>query len=192
MIDKGHRFYYNKNHVTMTNWRGLHMSRTSQLITDKLAYLAEQSLKELGRSGAIARKLQAISSANKHGIKKVAEVYNISRTTLTHWIRSFKDGSLVALNPKPKKPRSPIRAEHRIIIKEWLEQESRMTIEELRLKIENQLNIKLGKSAVHNLMKNIGFSYITPRPKHYKQDSSKQEEFKKKSSTASEGKSPGI
>ncbi len=162
------------------------MSRTSKLITDEVAELAERSLKELGKAGAIARKLQAISSANKHGIKKVSEVYNISRTTLTAWINNFKDGSLIALSPKAKKPRSPITAEHRVIIKEWLEQEGRMTIEALRAKIEGFFNIKLKKSAVHNLIHSLGFSYITPRPKHYKQDSSKHEEFKKKSSRANQ------
>lgn len=157
------------------------MPRISRLITDEVAALAEENLKELGRTGAIARKLQAICSSNKHGIKKVSEVYNISRTTLTSWISSFKEGSLIALAPKPKKPRSLVTTAHRVIIKEWLEQESRMTIEALRIKMENQLDIKLKKSAVHNLMRNMGFSYITPRPKHYKQDSSKHEEFKKKS-----------
>ncbi len=165
------------------------MPRISKLITDEVAALAEASLKKLGRTGAIARKLQAICSANKHGIKKVSEVYNISRTTLTSWISRFKEGSLIALAPKSKKPRSPVTAAHKIVIKEWLEQESRMTIEALRIKMESQLDIKLKKSAVHNLMKSMGFSYITPRPKHYKQDSSKHEEFKKKSNRANQNQS---
>lgn len=160
------------------------MSRVSKLITDEVAALAEASLKELGITGAISRKLQAICSANKHGIKKVAEVYDISRTTLTSWISSFKEGSLAALAHKPKKPRSAVTNGHKEIIKKWLEQENRMTIEALRFKMESHLDIKLKKSAVHNLMKSMGFSYITPRPKHYKQDNSKHEEFKKKSNRA--------
>ena len=37
------------------------------------------------------------------------------------------------------------------------------------------------KSTVHRIMKKLDFSYITPRPKHYKQDPNDASEFKKKS-----------
>jgi transposase len=107
------------------------MPRVSQLITEEVAALAEKSLKELGKASVLARKLQAICAAKKHGIKKIAEIYDISRTTLTGWISNFKSGSLTALTHKPKKPRSPITAEHKILIKKWLEQENRMTINAL-------------------------------------------------------------
>ena len=43
--------------------------------------------------------------------------------------------------------------------------------------MENILNV--GKSTVHREMQKMKFSYITPRPVHYKQDKEKQEEFKK-------------
>lgn len=47
--------------------------------------------------------------------------------------------------------------------------------------IEEEMGKKIGKSAVHNMMRKLEFSYITPRPKHYKQVAEKQVEFKKKS-----------
>jgi len=49
----------------------------------------------------------------------------------------------------------------------------------LRLRIANELLINFSKSSVHRLIKKLEFSYITPRPVHYKQDKSRHEEFKK-------------
>lgn len=40
-------------------------------------------------------------------------------------------------------------------------------------------SIEVSKSTAHRLMQKLGFSYITPRPVHNKQDKNKQEEFKK-------------
>ena len=48
--------------------------------------------------------------------------------------------------------------------------------------IEKKFKLKVSKSSVHNIMKSVGFSYITPRKSHYKQDKIAAENFKKKSS----------
>ena len=51
----------------------------------------------------------------------------------------------------------------------------------IRLKIEASFTKKLSMGAVHNLIRRLGFAYITARPSHYKKDVSSHEEFKKKS-----------
>jgi transposase len=163
------------------------MPKISQLLTKEVVERAEKSLKDLGHSGALSRKLSAICASKKHGITKVAEIYDISRTTLTDWIKNFKAGSLAGLKPKAKKPRSFIQGEQLEIVKKWLEQDSTITIKELKIKIEEELKIEMCMSSAHNLIKRLGFSYITPRPKHYKKDDSKETEFKKKSSTENGG-----
>ena len=50
-----------------------------------------------------------------------------------------------------------------------------------KLILEN-MNIGLSPSTVHRLLQRLKFSYITPRPKHYKQNEKLKNEFKKKSS----------
>lgn len=157
------------------------MPRVSQILTDEIVLLAENGLKNLGKFGSLAFKLHAIVAAKKHGIKKVCELHDISRTSLTAWINCLKDGSLTALYAKPKKPRSPVTAAHHEIIKGWLKKENNLTINALRIRIEEEIGVKVGNTAVHRLMKKLGFSYITPRPKHYKQDQNLHPEFKKKS-----------
>jgi transposase len=45
----------------------------------------------------------------------------------------------------------------------------------------NNSTINISRSTVHRAMKSVGFSYITPRQNHYKQDKKVTEDFKKKS-----------
>ena len=48
--------------------------------------------------------------------------------------------------------------------------------------IEKDLAILAGIATIYRLMRQLGFSYITPRKSHYKQNQKQAEEFKKKSS----------
>jgi hypothetical protein len=85
------------------------MTRVSKLLTDEMVSKASAELEKLGKHSILSRKLQAIVSAKRHGIKKVAEIRTISRASLTSWINKLSVGSPKDLEPKPKKPRSPIR-----------------------------------------------------------------------------------
>jgi transposase len=51
----------------------------------------------------------------------------------------------------------------------------------VKIKLEEQFGIKVSQSTTHNTMKVAGFSHITARSVHYKQDKEKLEEFKKNS-----------
>ena len=54
-----------------------------------------------------------------------------------------------------------------------------MTIQAVQARIGRELQKKMDKSAVHNLIKRLGLSCITPGPVHHKQDQHQQEVFKK-------------
>ena len=45
----------------------------------------------------------------------------------------------------------------------------------------NKFDIEASKSTIHRAMKEVGFSYITPRKNHYKQNKEEAANFKKKS-----------
>ena len=47
------------------------------------------------------------------------------------------------------------------------------------LKIKEELKIKIDMSSVYRLLNKLKFSYITLRPKYYKQNTNSHEEFKK-------------
>ncbi len=155
------------------------MTQTSKLLSDKIVNLAKSELKKLGKLGLIASRLKIILAAKEHGITDVCRIHGISRTTLTDWIKRLNAG-VAALKNKPKKPQSPL-APYENTIKEWIESNHNVTVKELIIRIKNELDVTIGQTAVRRVIKKLNFSYITPRPSHYKQNKALHPEFKKKS-----------
>jgi transposase len=148
-------------------------------------------LKKQGIRGENGRRLQAIISAREHGIKAVAEIYNISRETLMRWIRKFKAGGSPSFSVAKGRGRSSKLSEtQKLEIKGYIEKTgAQLSSKKLQSYIEERFAISVSKSTSHRLLQNSGFSYITPRPSHYKKNPQKQEEFKKKSTNISISKS---
>jgi len=158
------------------------MSGISKAISDELYNKAKDALQEVARSGDVSRKLQAIKSAKEHGISKVADIFDISRVALMSWIKAFSISGIDGLKLKEGRGRKHMLSEAEIEqVKQWIKADSGLTIKAVRLKIEASFTKKLSMGTVHNLIRRLGFAYITSRPSHYKKDESSHEEFKKKS-----------
>ena len=157
------------------------MASFSKLLDDQVVEKAKNQLKEIGKTALMSRKLEAVISAHKHGISQVAKVYDITRATLTSWIKHIKNDAMEKLNAPPeRKKRNKLNDSQRQIILEWIKADSQLTIKAIRIKIAESFNIILGKSTVHREIKKLNYSYIKPRPQHFKQDQIKVAEFKKK------------
>lgn len=156
------------------------MSGVSKLISDKLYSKVQEDLQVCKGKGDISWKLQAIKSAKEHDISSVAKIFGISRVTLNEWISSYKAEGVSGLKLKPGRGRKPIitKGEEAAITK-WLEEDSSTTGKMLIERIRNELGKEIGKTTANELMHKLGFSYITPRPKHHKQNKEAQEAFKK-------------
>lgn len=167
------------------------MTRKTKAINDELLSLCQAELKKQGIRGENGRRLQAIISARTHGIKAVAEIYNISRETLMRWIRKFRDGGSSSFSVAKGRGRSSKLSEtQKLEIRDYIEKTgAQLSSKKLQGYIEERFAISISKSTSHRLLQNSGFSYITPRPSHYKKDPQKQEEFKKKSTNISISKS---
>lgn len=167
------------------------MTRKTKAIDDELFNKCKAELKKLGVRGENGRRLQAIISAREHGIKSVSEIYNISRETLMRWIRKFKDGGSASFSVAKGRGRSSkLSEEQKLEIKDYIEKfGAQLSSKKLQIYIEEKFLISISKSTSHRLLQSSGFSYITPRPSHYKKDPQKQEEFKKKSTNTSLSKS---
>jgi transposase len=159
------------------------MPKVSRLLTDEIASLAESGLKEQYKSGVSKNrvKLLAIVSAKKHGIKKTSELYNISPSALTSWIKRLSKESLEGLNNKPKTRRSIFSKEQQQAIEAWLKNDSSVTVRTLRTRIEKELGLKTSKSAAHILIQKLGFKYTGVPPKNYKENQKSNSELKKQS-----------
>jgi transposase len=162
------------------------MSGVSKAISNNLYEQVVEDLKICGRQGDVSRKLQAIKSAKENDISLVAKIFGISRHALMGWISAYEAEGMGGLRIHKGRGRKPIiSSEEEKVIAEWLEGDNTLTIQALIVRIENDLGKKIKKTATHDLMKKLGFSYITPRPKHYKQNKEEQETFKKKSARKS-------
>ena len=158
------------------------MPKSSKLLTESICDRAIKSLSETGYIGIMAIKLKAIISAKEHGIKRVSEILRINKTSLTFWIKRFDQEGAFGLIPRPKKPRSSvISKEQQEVVSDWIKNDPGLTIDKIKLKIAKELNVRASRTTVHRIMGRIGFSHITGRPIHYKQDKKRLEEFKKNS-----------
>lgn len=167
------------------------MTRVTKAIDEDLFALCQMELKKQGIRGENGRRLQAIISAKEHGIKAVAEVYNISRETLMRWIRKFRAGGSSAFAVTKGRGRSSkLSEDQKLELKDYIAKEgARLSSRKLQAHIEEKFKISISNATSHRLLQSLGFSYITPRPSHYKKDPQKQEEFKKKSTKSGAAKS---
>ena len=159
------------------------MARISVFLTDEVVLSATEGLKKLGKAGLVARKLQAIIAAKKYGISKTADFYAVTKKTLIQWVKELKQESIEALEIQVGRGRKPLVNEtQEAEIKKWISENCNITINQLRLMILENMSINLSSATVHRIMQRLKFSYITPRPRHHKQDQNLKDEFKKKSS----------
>ncbi len=148
------------------------------IIDSNICELAKQTLSKLGKIGTVSKKLQAVISAHKHGIKKVSEVMNVSKASIYLWSKQLENGDFEGLINKSKHQDGiKIKTQHKESIKSWLKETPTLTIKEVRILLKEKYNIDVSKSTVHRAMQASGFAYITGRKKHYKQN--KEEELRK-------------
>jgi transposase len=156
------------------------MARVSRLLSKEVVSYAESGLIKLGKSGIVAIKLKSIICANNYGITFAAKAFGTTKATLIAWIKHVKEECLELLTVQKGRGRKNTLTEaQEKIIYDWIKEDSQITIDKLRLKIMSDLKVEIGRSTVHRLMKKLKFSYITPRPQHYKQDQNSLMEVKK-------------
>ncbi len=153
------------------------------IINKKLADKAKQALSQLKQQGVKANRLKAIIAAYNHGIKKVSEVLDCDRTSINRWANKLdKEGAEFLSNGAKHKEGIILKNHHKEQIKKWIESDPNSSRQSIQKKLKDKFGIMVSLSTVRRAMKYSGFSYITPRKSHYKQDLKKVEDFKKKSS----------
>lgn len=157
------------------------MVAITKLVDEATFNKAHTELKKLGNYSKISIKLKAIIAAKEYGIAEVSRVFGVTRATLTSWIKILKNNpaeNLLVQSGRGIKPK--LGNEQTSILSEWIKTDPNITIAKVKAKINKEFGVELSIASVHRIMKGLSFSYITPRPKHYKQQESAQEEFKKK------------
>jgi transposase len=163
------------------------MARKQTIITNEIYQNALNEIRGSKKNSKIHFRLKAIISSKEHSIKHVSTILKVMPETLRSWVRRFAEGGAQGLEDKQRPGRkSSLTDEHTNAIKIWLEENNQTTIQDIRVKLSEKFNIQASKSSIHRTIKKLNFSYITPRPRHYKQNRDKIAEFKKKSVAAHE------
>ncbi len=164
------------------------MGQSKKHIDEELVASARIALDSI-KDHVVALRLQAIISSLSHEIQLVAEIFGISRGTVGRWIRSFKESGIEGLIDKPKGHNpSKLDSSRKETISGWIEKgvdpqgrPIHWTIEKLRVTIEDEFGIAVGKTPLWITMRSFGFGMKTPRPRHEKADPVEQKQFKKNS-----------
>ncbi len=157
------------------------MSKIAALRNDELFEKSDKLLKEIPFS-KISVKLKGIIAMKDNDISKVAKIFGVSRNTLKNWARNFDLYGIDGLRSKERKSRRPKLNEiQKQQVKSWIDINPNLTLKELKLKISKEFSINISLSGLWYNLKGMNLSYITARPKHYKQDQEIFDEFKKNS-----------
>jgi len=150
------------------------------IISQDTYLIAQKELKKLKIEGTLFKKLQAVKLAYEHGIKETADFLNVFPVSIRNWAKLINKGELDSLKIGSKhKDGTKLKQIHKEIIRKWLDKDPNHSIASVKEKIKKQFNLEVSKSTVHRAMKSVGFSYITPRKYHYKQDKLEVDKFKK-------------
>jgi len=151
----------------------------SKAVSDALLKHCLEETKKYKRQGEIGTKLRAIASVREHGVTKTAQVYGVTRVTIMHWIKQFRERGVAGFKVKPGRGKKFKLAGLEEVMQALLEKESGITIDRMKAILEEQHGAKASRATVHKSMQRVGFSHIKPRPMHYKADPEAQETFKK-------------
>lgn len=155
---------------------------TATIINKSTYDNAKKALHKLKSRGTTANKLKAVISAYKNGIKKVSEVFDVHPTSIHRWAKQINDGNLdLLVNDSKLSDGIKLKQIHKNQIKNWLNEDPNYSINKIKDMLFSHFYLLVSKSTVHRAMKSVGFSYITPRKNHYKQDKKEVGRFKKNS-----------
>jgi transposase len=158
------------------------MSGKSALLSEETEKTAKLALKKYSKEKLVVKKLEAIIAACKHGIRCVAKVYGVTDTTLRSWIRRFREDRTERLKAPPSRRRKSIlNADDRAIISGLIKENSQLTGAVLCQKVLEICGKKVSPATMYRELEKLGYSHMTPRPQHYKQDKARVEAFKKTS-----------
>ncbi len=109
----------------------------------------------------------------------MSEILDIDRTSLFRWASKLnRDGAESLINVAKHKDGIKLKI---IKIAKWIKTNPNMTRQSVVQKLKDKFDLEISLSTARRAMKSAGFSYITPRKHHYKQDRNEVNKFKKKS-----------
>ncbi len=146
-------------------------------------------LASTARSGMQARRLMALSSiADGESRADAAAVGLMDRQTLRDWVIRFNDeGPDGLINRKPSGRTSKLTATQKGELAQIVEEGPANHVPglirwrriDLAKIVKQRFDVEYHETAIGSILKELGFSHVSPRPQHPKQDEQVIEEYKK-------------
>ena len=121
-----------------------------------------------------------------HSRTQIAQFIKVSRTSVNKWVSTYLSEGLEGLKEKPRTGRPAfLSAKQQIQLAEFIKEKAqsnkggRLIAADIHAYIEREFNKTYHPDSVYYLLKKMGFSWITSRSRHPKQDKEAQEHFKK-------------
>jgi transposase len=137
------------------------------------------------------RRLLALAAVREgKSREEAARIGGMERQTLRDWVHAFNEGGPEGLiNAKAPGPKPKLSAEQKEELARIVEMGPdpekdgivRWRCADLQCLIKERWDIELGEVSIGRILKELGFSHISPRPRHPKQEEGAIEAFKKTS-----------
>jgi len=115
---------------------------------------------------------------------QVANQLKISRTSVNNWVTQYLEAGLNGLEARKAKGRTPFLTAKQqkqlgdfIVASSQSEQGGRLTGEKILHYIKTEFGVQYHHNAIYKLLKQLGFSWITSRSRHPKQQQGVQDAY---------------
>lgn len=120
---------------------------------------------------------------------EIARVLGVAKSTVEAWAYAYRDGGIAALAGKPRSTRPPkIRGEAAAKLAARLDAGATagdkvctLRGKDVQRLAKEELHTEVSLSSVYRTLERLGYSCLTPRPRHEKQDLAAQHRFKQES-----------
>ena len=121
-----------------------------------------------------------------HSRTQIAQFLKVSRTSVNKWVNIYLSEGLEGLKEKPRTGRPPfLSAKQKIQLTEFIKEKAesdeggRLIGADIHAYIEREFNKTYHPDSIYYLLNKLGFSWITSRSRHPKQNKEAQQHFKK-------------
>jgi len=121
-----------------------------------------------------------------HSRTQIAQFLKVSRTSVNKWVSVYLSEGLEGLKEKPRTGRPAfLSSKQKIQLTEFIKEKAktddggRLIGADIHAYIEREFNKTYHPDSIYYLLNKLGFSWITSRSRHPKQDKEAQQHFKK-------------
>jgi transposase len=156
----------------------------------QMTHIKDTDFKALARKQtSLQMKMRLLALAHfqdGHSRTQIAQFLKVSRTSVNKWVNSYLSEGLEGLKEKPRTGRPAfLSVKQKIQLTEFIKEKAkndeggRLIGADIHAYIKREFNKTYHPDSIYYLLNKLGFSWITSRSRHPRQDKEAQKHFKK-------------